>query len=327
MSVRYKDYYEILGVDRAASQDQIRKAYRSLARKYHPDMNKSPGAEAKFKEIAEAHEVLGDPGKRKQYDTLGNNWQQGQEFSPPPGWDFSQFQFRGGQPRHEFDDEAGQGFGFSDFFESLFGGGLGRGFAGQHGPMPGPAPRDAAQLDREASITIPLEDSFAGSTRQVTLHAADGGRLGPRQKSYEVKIPRGIGDGERIRLRAQGAAGPGGRTGDLFLVVKLAPHPVFKLNGRDIETTIPVSPWEAALGSKITVPTVGGAVAVTIPPGTGSGKQFRLRGKGLPGTERAAAGDLIASISIVVPNPLSARERQRFEELSRESSFNPRQPQ
>lgn len=319
--MKFKDYYESLGVTRTASQDEIRKAYRALARKYHPDVNKSPGAEAKFKEIGEAHEVLGDADKRKKYDNLGQNYHQGQDFSPPPGWESAG---QGGTQFHrEFED--GGGFGFSDFFESLFGGTLNRRFAGGGGAPP--EQQSSTDLDREAEVTINIEDTFNGSLRHVSLQSTEVDKYGrPHQKvkTYDVKIPRGIGEGGKIRLRGQGTQGPGGRTGDMHLVVKFAPHQRFAIKGRDVETTVPIAPWEAALGGKVTVPVFEGAVAITVPPGTSSGRQLRVRGKGLPASGQMPQGDLIVSIAIAVPATLSAKERELFEELAKVSPFNPR---
>ena len=314
MPVRFKDYYETLGVSRSASQDQIRKEYRKLARKYHPDVNKSPEAEGKFKEIAEAYEVLGDAEKRKKYDEFGSNYHSGDEFSPPPGWENVSYQFYGDQP-------SGAGFnredigGFSDFFETLFGGrgGMGQSFHNVRGD------------DHEAKITISLEDAFRGGKKNIALQTVrvdEHGRVQRQTRSYKVAIPPGATDGMKIRLAGQGGAAPGnGTPGDVYLHVSIAPHPVFKPSHKNLDITTPVTPWEAALGAKITVPTMEGTAALAIPPGTQSGQRFRLRGKGLPGRN---PGDLIVTVQIAVPHDLSSADRKLFEELARTSSFKPR---
>ncbi len=336
MAVKYQDYYDVLNVPRAASQDEIRKAYRKLARKYHPDVNKTKDAEERFKKIGEAYEVLSDPEKRKRYDTLGDNWAAGQDFTPPPGWDFfSQQGGRGQSFRFEgFGDTPFEGRGFSDFFEMLFGrgfGGLG-GFGSEErasdvefggGRRNG---RAAAGSDHEAEITISLEEAYAGARKQIALQAEGGGRGRSQRtvKRIEVTVPAGITDGKRLRLAGQGAPGRAGSPpGDLYLTVRIAPHLRFRVNGADIEVNVPITPWEAALGAKIDLPIVGGSASLTLPAGIASGKKLRLKGKGLlarPG-ER---GDLYAIILIEVPKALTARERELFEELARASTFRPR---
>ncbi len=336
MAVKFQDYYEILGVPRTASQDDIASAYRKLARKYHPDVNKSPEAEDKFKRIGEAYEVLRDPQKRKRYDTLGENWQQGQDFSPPPGWE----SFFGGRSRgsrgggrvFEFRDfgdvgDAFRGTGFSDFFEMLFGGGLG-GFGASGGAGPrGAGPRGAAGQDHEAEITINLEEAYNGGRRTITLEAREprrNGRPSRSTRTLEVTIPAGTTDGTRLRLRGQGSpSAPGGRPGDLYLQIHIAPHPVFRVNGPDLEAEVPVTPAEAALGGRIEVPIVGGKAALTLPAGSPSGRRLRLRGKGLKRRD-GGRGDLYAVLKIVVPQTLTPLERELYERLARESSFNPR---
>jgi len=335
MSLHYKDYYESLGVPRTATQDDIRKAYRKLARKYHPDVNKSPGAEAKFKEVAEAHEVLSDADKRKKYDTLGNNWQNGQDFTPPPGWDFRQY--RQQQPNAEYAEQmfgggGGGGNAFSDFFESLFGGAQHQ----QHQRHPrssmfeqsfAQAPQQAE--DQEAAITISLEDAYHGATKHLTLQTAPAGRRSrtaqPEAKTLEVHIPKGVRDGSKIRLRGQAPpAAPGAPAGDLYLRVTLAPHRIFRVHDADLEVDVPITPWEAALGAKVRVPTVDGAAMLAVPAGAQSGMKMRLRGKGLPAFGKTPAGDLFAIMQIAVPATLTAREKQLFEELAKTSHFDPR---
>ncbi|MEJ5299852.1 MAG: DnaJ C-terminal domain-containing protein [Thermodesulforhabdaceae bacterium] len=314
MAVKYKDYYEILGVPRTATQEEIQRAYRKLARKYHPDVNKEPGAEEKFKEINEAYEVLKDPEKRKRYDQLGTNWKAGQDFTPPPGWEVH-FGFGPGTGKI-FEDifgfEGSGSTGFSDFFEMLFGG-MRRGQAGT-GTSGFTRVRDGA--DQEATIRISLEDAYYGAEKIITLPNSN--------KTYEVKIPAGILPGQKIRLAGQGEPGiGGGRSGDLYLKVEIEPHPVYRLEGRDLYMNLPITPWEAALGGDVTVGTIAGSVTIRIPPGTQSGQKLRLRGKGMP-NPKGAPGDLYAVVQIMVPKHLSREERELFERLKDVSTFNPR---
>jgi curved DNA-binding protein len=333
MAVKYQDYYDTLGVSRDASQEQIHAAYRKLARKYHPDINKSSDAEDKFKRIGEAYEVLRDPEKRKRYDALGENWKAGQDFTPPPGWDFFNFgrstRSRTGNGGNGFGFRIFDGFGdspfsgFSDFFETLFGGGTG-GF-GSRGQDQTRNQRLRGQ-DQEADITIPLEEAYRGTKRSVTLEStvADSGQPTGETKTLEVKIPAGTTDGQRLRLRGQGGqVFSGGTPGDLYLRVRIAPHPLFRLKGSDLELDAPVAPWEAALGARIEVPIIGGKASVSLKPGTQSGQRLRLRGKGFP-RKSGGHGDLYVKIRIEVPKSLSPRERQLFEELSKTSGFQPR---
>lgn len=312
MPVRFKDYYETLGVARHASQDEVRKAYRRLARKFHPDVNKNPDAENKFKEIAEAYEVLGDPPKRKKYDEFGN-YHSGDEFRPPPGSENASYRFYGEPSSSGFSsDDLG---GFSDFFETMFGGrGMEHSF------------RRARGQDHEAGITISLEDAFHGGNKSISLQTAgldEHGRVHRQTKTYKVRIPAGAVDGMKIRLAGQGGADSSGSSpGDLYLHVSIAPHPVFKWSGKNLEITLPITPWEAVLGAKITVPTMEGKASLTIGPGTQSGQKFRLRGKGFSGNNH---GDLIVTVQIAVPSSVSAHERKMYEELKKNSSFKPRE--
>jgi curved DNA-binding protein len=323
MAVKFQDYYETLGVDRGASQAQIQAAYRKLARKLHPDVNKSPDAEEKFKRLNEAYEVLRDQDKRRRYDSLGENWRAGQDFSPPPGWDF--FGARPGAGRAG----AGRGFrfdlfgedfeqtpfsGFSDFFEMLFGGpSNGRGHSGRSGRMSWAQATPGE--DQEAEITISLEEAHRGVRKSLVL---SGG------KTLEVNIPAGTTDGHRLRLRGQGGSGQGGaEAGDLYLRVRLAPHALFRLNGQDLEVEVPVAPWEAALGARIEVPLLEGQATLKLAAGAQSGQRLRLRGKGLA-RRGGGQGDLYAVIRIVVPASLGERERELYEELGRVSTFRPR---
>lgn len=325
MAVKFQDYYEILGVGRDATTAQIQAAYRKLARKLHPDVNKSPDAEEKFKRLNEAHEVLQDPEKRRRYDSLGENWRAGQDFSPPPGWEFfGSRRGAGSGAGRTFNFEFfGDGFeespfsGFSDFFSMLFGGGPADGGMGtRRGARGGRAQAWASPgQDQEAEIPITLEEAHRGARKTITL---EGGR------TLEVKIPPGTPDGHRLRLRGQGGSGNGSsQAGDLYLRVRLAPHPLFKLNGEDLEVEVPIAPWEAALGARIEVPMLDGKAALKLQAGAQSGQRLRLRGKGLA-RRNGSQGDLYAVLRIEVPRSLSARERELFEELARASSFRPR---
>lgn len=330
MAVKFRDYYEVLGVSRTAAQDEIQRAYRKLARKFHPDVNKAADAEDKFKEINEAYEVLKDPEKRKRYDQLGADWKSGQEFRPPPGWDVH-FDFGGGAGETQF--QWGGAGGFSDFFEMLFGAQGGRGgrrsrdtFSGAGGGGRGPIWSQAG-ADQEARVRISLEDAFHGATRSITLQQQTinpQGQLAVEEKNYEVKIPRGIATGQKIRLSGQGGPGTGGGArGDLYLKVDIEPHPIYRLEGRDLSVEIPIAPWEAVLGAEVEVPTPDGPVSMKVPPGTSSGQKLRLRGRGMP-NPKGAAGDLFVSIQVAVPKNPSKRELELFEELKRISAFAPR---
>lgn len=330
----YKDYYEILGVPRSASKEEIQKAYRKLARKYHPDVSKEADAEAKFKELSEAYEVLKDPEKRKKYDRFGSAWKQARQTGqPPPGWEGIHFDFGGGPGGgggFRFEG-AGPGFGgsgFSDFFEMLFGqggmgggrrgAGFGGGRAGGFRPA-GEGPSMKGQ-DQEAPLTLTLEEAARGGKREISLSDPRTGE----SKTLSVTIPPGVKPGGRIRLAGQGAPGPaGGPPGDLFLKVDVTPHPKLRLEGSHLHTTVPIAPCEAALGGRATVPTLNGTVQVKIPPGTSSGRRIRLRGKGFPG-RKGAAGDLFAEFRIVVPEELSEKERKLYEDLKEASGFDPR---
>jgi curved DNA-binding protein len=316
VSVRFQDYYSVLGVARDASREDIQRAYRKLARKQHPDVDKTAGATQRFQQLQEAYEVLKDPEKRKRYDALGENWKEGQEFTPPPGWQhaYGGAGGSGGAQGFDFEDLGG----FSSFFESMFGGGE---FASARGTGRGGArARQRAGRSHEATIRISLEDAYRGANQTFSL-----GSEGAEPKTYEVRIPPGTIDGSRIRLRGQGGAGRnGGPPGDLFLRVEIEPHARFRVDGHDLSTTLAVTPSEAALGAKVELATLDGGTAILkVPPGTSSGRKLRLRGLGLPraGGER---GDLVAEIRIVVPPGLTDEERRLFEELARVSRFDPR---
>ncbi|MDE0457227.1 MAG: DnaJ domain-containing protein [Chromatiales bacterium] len=292
--MRFRDYYETLGVARGASQDDIKRAYRRLARKYHPDVSKESDAEARFKEVGEAYEVLKDPEKRAAYDRFGKDWKHGQEFRPPPGWE-RRFDFGGGG----FSGDSG----FSDFFESLFGRG---GFAGARGPM------RARGGDQSATIEIPLEDAYRGATRNITV----GGR------TLSVRIPKGVTEGQRIRLGGQGGAGAGGGlAGDLYLTVAHAAHPLFRAEGRDVYLKLPVAPWEAALGATVAVPTLGGKVDLKIPPGSRAGRSLRLKGRGLPGRPN---GDQYVTLEVVAPPADSPEAESLYRKMAETMPFDPR---
>jgi len=313
MAVQFRDYYETLGVSKTASDDEIRSAFRKLARKYHPDVAKDKKtAEEKFKEINEAYEVLSDPEKRKKYDQLGANWNQPGGFQPPPDW-------RGGaQPGGYYQWSGGDGggvdfefggTGFSDFFEAFFGGGRGRSAFGGFGQRERTAERGS---DVEADIMVTLEEALHGAIRQVSLRRAGSKKV----ETYQVKIPRGVREGQRIRLAGQGEAGErGGKSGDLFLRVRLARHPDFTVEGADLIHEVRIAPWQAALGDQLIVPTLEGNARLKIPPGTQGGQRFRLRGRGLPGVS-GSRGDLYVVVQIAVPKKLSEREREIWDQLA-----------
>lgn len=308
--MEFKDYYQILGVERQASQDEIKRAYRKLARKYHPDVSKQADAEARFKELVEAYEVLKDPEKRVAYDELGANWQAGQEFRPPPDWDAG-FEFHGGGFT-ESDASA-----FSEFFSSLFG----QGFSGgERSTQFG-----ARGEDHHAKVLIDLEDAFHGGTKHVTLRVPQvdaQGRVGTRERTLKVKIPRGIKGGQRIRLAGQGAPGfGGGEPGDLYLEVEFRSHPIYRVEGRNLYVDLPVAPWEAALGSTIKAPTPGGLVDLKIPPGSSGGKRLRLKGRGIPGDP---SGDTYMVLQIALPPANDDDARQLYQEMANMMAFNPR---
>lgn len=320
--MQYQDYYQTLEVSRTASQAEIQRAYRKLARKLHPDVNKAPDAEQRFKALSEAYEVLKDPEKRQRYDALGSNWRAGQEFTPPPGFEGVRFGF-GGRGL-EFEDLEGD---FSSFFESLFGGGgpLGGSFESPRTVRTGRARRGATQ---EAEITLSLEDLVRGGQRDLVLESRSldaQGRPGTTRRSYSVRIPPGTREGTTIRLAGQGAAGArGGQPGDLLLHVRLQPHARLRVEGEDdLAVDVPVAAWEAALGARIPLPLLEGEATLSVPAGTSSGARLRLRGQGLPRRD-GSRGDLLAVVQIAVPRVLSSEERELYEKLARVSSFRPR---
>ena len=333
MSVEYKDYYEILGLKRDAPPEEVQRAYRKLARQYHPDVNSDPQAEDKFKEINEAHEVLHDPEKRKRYDSLGSHWTPGEDFSPPPGSENVRFEFRSDSDGRTSSFDTFGSFaerGFSDFFESLFGGSDFRSFrtSGSEAPKYQAHQWVERGRDIEAEMEITLEETYRGATRRFEIQVLDvnqSGQLEPRKKQIEVKIPQKTREGARIRLAGQGGKGVGGGpSGDLYIRIHMAPHPFFSVHEYDLETELPISPWEAALGTEIRVPTLDGPVNLRVPPGTGSGQRLRLRGKGLH-KKAGGRGDQYACMKIVVPKELTTEEREAFEKLARVSKYTPRQ--
>lgn len=311
--MEYKDYYKTLGVSRDASTDDIKRAYRRLARKYHPDVSTESDAEKRFKEIGEAYEVLKDPEKRAAYDRLGSGWHAGDDFRPPPGWE-SQGGFGGSQ--------------FSDFFDALFGnrGGFGEGpnpFEGIFGGRRGTG--NGSGNDQTARVGVTLEEAYSGATKNVKLQSPESdprGQIRSKLRNLRVKIPAGVRNGQRIRLQGQGAPGiGGGPPGDLYLEVHIHPHEIFHLRGHDIHLDLPVAPWEAALGTTLNVPTLGGRVEMKIPPDSQAGKRFRLRGRGLPGKD---AGDQYVTLKIVNPPADSGKAQKLFDEMHRELDFDPR---
>lgn len=321
MAVEFKDYYTVLGVSRDASSDDIKKAFRRLARQYHPDVAKDKkAAEAKFKEINEANEVLSDPEKRRKYDQLGADWESG-GMRPPAGTPFRQW--RGGNGDQEF--QFG-GTGFSDFFEQFFGGRRDTNFedmfrhAGQHG-----APHAERGRDIEGDILVTLNEVLQGSTRSLSLRRTDPNTGESSTETFKVRIPPGAQENRRIRVPGKGAPGAGGgEAGDLFLRVRLEAHPDFEVEGEDLFHDLPLAPWEAALGAQVLVPTLSGTVKLNVPPGTSSGRHLRIRGQGLPKGTTGARGDLYAVAVIHVPPQATAEEKALWEKLARNSKFNPR---
>lgn len=323
--MKYKDYYAVMGVARDAGQDDIKKAYRKLARKYHPDVSKEAGAEEKFKEIGEAYEVLKDAEKRAAYDRLGSH-RPGQDFTPPPDW--------GRQyARQGMADDLG-GIDLGDLFSGLFGGGGRPRNAGRGGAGRGRGASNAGGADRiamrgqdfEVGITLDLRDAFAGTEISLELAMPELTPEGMRRasKTVKVRVPKGVVDGQKMRVPGKGGSGLGDApNGDLYLNIHLRPHPWFKPNGSDLYIELPIAPWEAALGASVEVPTMEGRVRVKIAPGARAGQKLRVAGRGLP-RPGAAAGDLYAVLQIVTPSNLSTREEALFAELAQASSFDPR---
>ncbi|HTY86982.1 MAG TPA: J domain-containing protein [Candidatus Acidoferrum sp.] len=326
MPVQYRDYYEILGVPRSAGDEEIKKAFRKLAREYHPDVARDKKkAEEKFKEINEAYEVLGDPAKRKKYDELGANWKSGADFRPPPGWEgFAGGQaFRGGRTgSQEFEFRFG-GTGFSDFFEQLFGSRM-RGGRGDFGRATDFADDDEGERGRdiEGDILVTLEEALRGSVRTVNVRHTVGRSV--KTETHQVKIPPGVTEGQKLRVAGRGEAGSGGgAAGDLYLRVRLARHPDFEVEKHNLIYEAELAPWEAVLGANLSVPALEGRVNIKIPPGTQNGQKLRVRGRGLPG-RNGIRGDLIIVTRVAVPATVTEGEKKLWEQLARESRFNPR---
>ena len=312
----FKDYYKTLGVERSASDEDIKKAFRRLARKFHPDLNKAPDASARMQEINEAYEVLRDQEKRAAYDDVGQRVEGGQPFEPPPGWD-SGYEFSGGPSAFGDGDH-------SAFFEALFGAARRRTTGGraEHGPGATHAVRGQ---DHHAKITVPLEDAFHGATRIISLHSPEmdsTGHVALRERSLQVAIPKGIRAGQQIRLTGQGSPGLGdGPRGDLYLEVEFEPHPRWRVDGRDIYFTLRVAPWEAALGAGIQVPTPEGTVEMTVPSGSQAGRKLRLRGRGIPGNP---AGDFYVVLELVLPPASNEAARALYRQMAKDMAFDPR---
>lgn len=319
--MEYKDYYKILGVARNADEDTIKQSYRRLARKYHPDVSKEPNAEEQFKNVQEAYEVLKDKEKRAAYDELGANWKAGQEFRKPPGWNGeSQFRYDGGQFSEE---DLGQ---FSDFFANMFGG---RGHQqGHHEGFAGHGGREFRQRgsDQHAKIQITLNEAYQGGTRTIQLQVPEinaEGQIVNQTRTLKLVIPAGAEQGQQLRLSGQGAPGHGGApNGDLYLEIEVAEHPLFSVKGKDIYLTLPVTPWEAALGAEIKIPTLGGTVGLKLNPDSQSGQKLRLKGRGMPG--KPAAGDQYAILQIQTPPPHNEDQKKIYQQMADAMPFNPR---
>lgn len=308
--MEFKDYYKILGVEAEADAKTIKTAYRKLARKYHPDVSEQQDAEERFKEVTEAYEVLSDADKRAEYDQLRQyGGQHGQSFQPPPGWQGG-FDF-GGEGRQYSGD-------FSEFFESIFGG------ARRHGGFGQESVRGFRSRGQDLEIELPifLEDTINDESKQIAYRVprfdASGRQVETTKKTLNVKIPKGVGDGEKIRLKGQGAPAIGeGPTGDLYLRIRLVPHPLYDVEGHNLIMTVPITPWEAALGTKVTLPTLHGKIALTVPPASQSGKRLRIKGKGLP--SKLGQGDLYAVLNVVMPAKLNEKSKAHWEALAKEN--------
>ena len=326
--MEYKDYYQIMGVERSATQDEIKRAYRKLARKYHPDVSKEADAEQRFKEVGEANEVLKDPEKRAAYDQLGANWKGGQDFNAPPDWDagfeFNGGGFTGGDAQHQGFNQA-DASAYSDFFESLFG----QGFQQQGGYQQQSGFHQAGN-DHHAKILIDLEDAMKGTTRSISLRVPDvdaGGHVTTKERTLKINIPKGIKQGQHIRLSGQGNPSMGqGKAGDLYLEIEFNPHSIYRVEGRDVYLDLPVAPWEAALGANVKAPTPGGVVDMKVKPGSTSGSKMRLKGRGIPASSsNNSAGDLYVILQIALPPATSDSEKAAYEKMQQSFSFNPRE--
>jgi curved DNA-binding protein len=323
--MKFKDYYETLGLQRSATQDDIKRSYRKLARKYHPDVSKESDAEARFKEVGEAYEVLKDPEKRAAYDRMGEHWKNGQDFQPPPNWDEG-FEFRGGSPgmgAGQFDESqfSEEQFGGdpSDFFEALFGRQARQSRARQRTAQ-------TRGQDHHARILIDLEDAYKGARRGVTLQfpvVDEQGHVTTQERTLDVTIPKGIREGQHLRLAGQGEPGGAeGNAGDLYLEIGFRPHPLFRVDGSDVYLDLPVAPWEATLGASVNVPTPDGTVQLNIPAGSVGGRKLRLKGKGIPGK---TAGDLYVILSIALPPAQTEAAKEAYRAMDKAfNNFNPR---
>lgn len=314
--MEFKDYYGVLGIERTASDEEVKKAYRRLARKHHPDINKASDAQARMQEINEAYEVLRDKEKRLAYDRVGEGARSGQPFAPPPGWDGG-FEFSGGPA--DFGDSTDH----SAFFEALFGAAR-RGARGRQ-PHAGDEARTMRGRDHHAKIVVPLEDSFAGSTREFMLHSPEvdsAGNLSLHERVLSVAIPKGIRAGQLIRLAGQGQPGlGGGPRGDLYLEVEFAPHPRWSVDGKDLYFTLRVAPWEAALGATVQVPTPEGPVEMKVPAESQTGRKLRLRGRGIPGSP---PGDFYVTLNVVLPPANDDVTRAAYRRMAQDLAFDPR---
>jgi curved DNA-binding protein len=307
--VEFKDYYKVMGVARDATDAQIKQAYRKLARKYHPDVSKEKDAEARFKEVGEAYEVLKSPEKRAAYDQLGKDYRPGQDFRPPPNWD-SGFEFSGA---------GGGDESYSDFFDALFGA------QARAGRERGGGTHAGRGEDHHAKVLLDLQASLSGGTRSFTLRMPEidaEGRLVSKERTLNVQVPKGILAGQQIRLAGQGARGHGNEPpGDLFIEVEFQPHPLYRIDGRDLYLELPVAPWEAALGASVKTPTPGGVVDLKIPPGSHAGSKLRLKGRGIPA---AQPGDFFVLLQIVLPPATDEKARAAFAAMAAALPFNPR---
>ena len=331
--MEYKDYYQIMGVERSATQDEIKRAYRKLARKYHPDVSKEADAEKRFKEVGEAYEVLKDPEKRAAYDQLGSNWKEGQDFNAPPDWDAG-FEFRGGgftgAGGPQFHGFTGADSGaFSDFFESLFGQGFQQAGARPQGEYRQQTGFHQAGEDHHAKILIDLEDAMKGATRSISLRVPGvdaSGHVTTKERVLKVSIPKGIKQGQHIRLSGQGNPGIGqGKAGDLYLEIEFNSHNIYRVDGRDVYLDLPVAPWEAALGASIKAPTPGGVVDLKIKPGSANGSKMRLKGRGIPASSsNNSAGDLYVILQVTLPPANTDSEKAAYEKMQQSFRFNPR---
>ena len=313
--MEFKDYYQVLGVARTASSDDIKKAFRRLARKHHPDINKAADSAARMQALNEAHEVLRDPERRAAYDAVGQGARDGQPFQPPPGWD-SGFEFSGAP------GDGADGAEHSAFFEALFGAAR---RAGGRGRPAGAPPHSRRGQDHHAKIVVPLEDAFHGATRAITLHSPEldaAGGVALHERTLQVAIPKGIRAGQQIRLAGQGSAGfDGAARGDLYLEIEFAPHAQWRVDGRDLYFTLRVAPWEAALGAAIAVPTPDGTVEMNVPAGSQTGRKLRLRGRGIPG---ATPGDLYVLLELVLPPADDDKSRSAYRQMAQDLAFDPR---